>query len=149
MKISYISIPLIVFSVLGIGYFIAQSGMEWYHTELLLPETVPPDWVFSVAWNLIGVLTSLSIIIFWHTSRDRLFAFITALFGINGLLNISWVVLFFWLNFIGKAYWVAVFLAVNLILLITLLLLCSWKAALLLIHYALWVGCMIYLNYEL
>ena len=148
--IYYAIIPLLVFLVLGIGYLITQLNLKWYHNELLLPDTVPPDWVFSVVWSCIGVLTALSLILFWRKSpRDRLFWLIIALFIINGLLNIGWVATFFGLHRIEEAYWVAVALEVNLVVLITLLFSRSWVSALLLVPYVVWVAFAIYLNYEL
>ena len=149
-KLNYILIPLIVFTILSIGSLIIQPHLAWYRDELLLPEITPPAWVFSFAWHTIATLTAAYILLVWNiVKRDTLWYTILGLLVMNGLLNTGWVWVFFSLREITWALWVALALELNLLVLMGLTALRSFKIALLLLPYTLWVGFAVYLNYEI
>lgn len=149
-KISSLVIPVLVFGCLFIGGLFTMAGMDWYNTDLLLSPLTPPSWVFRIVWSIIGVCTIFSLLIVWNKlKRDALFSIIIALFACNGFLNVTWTYLFFYAHALRKAIWAAVAIEVSLVMLILLLCTRSYRAALLLVPYALWVLFAIYLNYDI
>lgn len=80
--------------VAGLGALATDLG-PWYQ-QLRKPVWMPPDWVFGPAWTLIFGLTALSAVQAWHNNYQPQFRRrLLWLFGINGVLNILWSVLFF------------------------------------------------------
>lgn len=149
-KLNYLVIFVIVALVLGAGGVITRNGMGWYNNELVLSPLTPPSWIFPVAWNFIGVCTALSLIITWNTvKRDLVGNLVIALFGINGILNLSWSYVFFIRHEIGKAFWVACAIEATVIVLMLLLWNRSRMAALLLLPYAVWVLFALHLNNDI
>lgn len=148
LKANYLILPLLVFGVLGVGAYFSWAGMEWYQS-LRMPSSVPDNWLFPVAWNLIGVLTSLSLLFFYNRApRGLMFFFILGLFATNGLLNILWMKAFFGAHALGLAFFIALALEFNLISLMALMFNKDKLAALLLLPYTLWVGFACYLNWQ-
>jgi tryptophan-rich sensory protein len=92
------------------------------------------------AWVMIFILTSLSILIIWNKhSSEKYFGLIIFLFVLNALLNVGWNILFFSQQQMGLAFFQAVLLVADLILLITLIWRFSPLAAYLLLPYSAWV----------
>lgn len=146
-RLNYVVILGIVALILGAGTLIAMQGMDWYNNELVLSPIIPPVWVFKVVWSFIGFFTALSIMIVWNTFRkDVVFWLALVLFGINGILNVSWSYVFFVRHEIGNAYWIAASIQGTVVLLMVLLWSRSRAAALLLLPYALWLIFALYLN---
>jgi translocator protein len=149
MRLNNLIIFFCVIAVLAIGGFITRSGMSWYENEIVLPALTPPNIVFSLVWNAIGICVAFSLIIVWNQfARDALFYGIMALFSLNAILNIAWSVCFFRMHSMLKAWWIALSLELTCILLV----LCLWKrsrtAALLIVPYAAWVLFALSLNHE-
>jgi len=93
-----------------------------------------------LAWTVIFILTSLSILIIWNKySTEKKFGTIISLFIVNALLIVGWNVLFFSHQLMGLAFVQAVLLILNLFLLILLIWQFSPLAAYLLLPYSAWV----------
>ena len=149
LRLNYFIIPLLVFSVLFIGSFFSLAGMAW-HDTLILPKLNPPKSIFPLAWNMLGLLTTASILLFYNRgTRDLYFWIIQSFFAINGFLNIAWTMAFFGWHNIVLAWLIALALEYNLILLISMMYKRSKMAALLLVPYALWVLFALYLNWRI
>lgn len=147
IKLNYFIFPTLVFLVLLTGYLVTQTGMVWYDANLVLPSIMPPKWTFSLIWNILGVLTSVALVIFWNQCpRDKFFWVTVALFALNGFLTIGWTVAFFVWHALGTAWWIAGALEGTLILIIVLLWNRSRLAAVCMVPYALWVLFALYLN---
>jgi tryptophan-rich sensory protein len=139
-KLNYLFIPLSVVITASAASYFADAGRAWYKT-INLPQWTPSNSVMVIAWVLIFVLTSLSVLIIWNKySAQKSFGAVISLFVLNALLNVGWNILFFTQQQIGLAFFQALLLAVNIVLLIVLI----WRfcpfAACLLFPYSLWVG---------
>ena len=139
LKINYLLIPLFVLITASAASYFADVGRAWYKT-INLPEWTPSNSLMVLAWTIIFVLSSLSILIIWNKySSAKNFGLVIALFVLNAILNVGWNILFFNQQQIGLAFFLAVLLIVNLFLLIFLIWHYSPLAAYFLIPYSVWV----------
>jgi len=139
VKPNYFFIPLFVIITASAASYFAETGRSWYKT-INLPDWTPSGSIMVLAWTIIFVLSSLSLLIIWNKySSEKNFALIIALFVLNALLIVGWNILFFSHQQIGLAFFQAMLLVVNLILLIFLVWRFSPLAAYLLIPYSAWV----------
>lgn len=72
---------------------VATRTDAWYR-RLRVPAWKPPDWAFGPVWACIFVLTATSGVVAWASDPADRLALVLA-FGVNGVLNIAWSVLFF------------------------------------------------------
>lgn len=149
MHINEVFIPAVSVLVMVLGGYLTRLNMSWYAT-LVQPAFTPPSWVFSVAWTIIAIATTISAIIVYRnkqpqTNRKLIFG----LFIINAILNNLWTYLFFVLHEPVYALLEAGILTIVTWALVGLL----WKryktAALLLLPYGLWLFVALYLNYSI
>jgi benzodiazapine receptor len=139
VKPNYFFIPLFVIITASAASYFAETGRSWYKT-INLPDWTPSGSVMVLAWTIIFVLSSLSLLILWNKhSSEKNFGIIIALFVLNALLIVGWNILFFSHQQIGLAFFQAMLLVVNLILLIFLIWRLSPLAAYLLVPYSLYV----------
>jgi tryptophan-rich sensory protein len=139
LKINYLLIPLFVLITASAASYFADVGRAWYKT-INLPEWTPPNSLMVLAWTIIFVLSSLSILIVWNKySSAKNFGLVISLFVLNAVFTVGWNILFFSQQQIGLAFFLAVLLIVNLFLLIYLIWHYSPLAAYLLIPYSVWV----------
>jgi len=139
VKPNYFFIPLFVIITASAASYFAETGRSWYKT-INLPDWTPSGSVMVLAWTIIFVLSSLSLLILWNKhSSEKYFGVIIALFVLNALLIVGWNILFFSHQQIGLAFFQAILLVANLILLIFLIWRLSPLAAYLLVPYSLYV----------
>lgn len=67
----------------------------WYR-NLNKPSWQPPDWLFGPAWTLIFACSAAAGVLAWQPPGHG--SLIILMFGINGVLNVLWSVLFFTLR---------------------------------------------------
>jgi translocator protein len=80
--------------VLVAGGLLTNIG-PWYR-GLRKPSWQPPDWAFGPAWTLIMALVAAGGVLGWRGSSDPWArAVLLALFAVNGVLHVSWSLLFF------------------------------------------------------
>lgn len=140
-------IPFITFAVMMLSSIAISGGMEWYET-LNFPAITPPGWVLSLAWTIIYILTTISLLIVWHSfKRDQTFLWIMIFFAINAFLHFLWSVMFFSWHFIGSSIVDMILLEIVTVLLIYLIWPRSRAAAMLLLPYAIWVLFLTYMMY--
>jgi tryptophan-rich sensory protein len=139
IKPNFFFIPLFVIITASAASYFADTGRSWYKT-INLPDWTPSGSVMVLAWTVIFILTSLSILIIWNKySTEKKFGTIISLFIVNALLIVGWNVLFFSHQLMGLAFVQAVLLILNLFLLILLIWQFSPLAAYLLLPYSAWV----------
>jgi tryptophan-rich sensory protein len=148
LKLNYLFIPLFVVITASAASYFADVGRSWYKT-INLPQWTPSNLIMVIVWITIFILTSASVLIVWNRySSQKSFGVIISLFVLNALLNVGWNILFFTQQQIGLAFFQAILLAVNVVILIVLI----WRfcplAACLLFPYSLWVGFATVLTYN-
>jgi len=139
VKPNYFFIPLFVIITASAASYFAETGRAWYKT-INLPDWTPSGSLMVLAWTIIFILSSLSLLIIWNKySSERNFTIIIVLFVLNAFFIVGWNILFFSHQQLGLASLQAVLLITNLILLIFLIWRFSPLAAYLLIPYSLYV----------
>lgn len=140
LKINYLIIPLFVLITASAASYFADVGMGWYKT-LNLPAWTPSNALMVIMWSVIFVLSSLSILIIWNKySNQKHFGAIIALFILNALLIVGWNILFFSQQQMGLAFFQALLLIADLVVLIMLIWPFCKVAAGLLVPYSIWVS---------
>lgn len=118
----------------------------WYYA-LSKPAFQPPDWLFGPAWTLIFLLCVLAGLDAWRrdlTPSQRQLVLI--LFAANGVLNVAWSGLFFFLKRPDLALVEVVALWLSVLSLVVVLGRHSRGAALMLLPYLGWVSFAAVLN---
>lgn len=129
--------------------FTSQSINNWYLT-LEKPSFNPPNWVFGPVWTVLYLMMAVSLYIIWNqdaafiNSKLQAFFFAAQLF-----LNTLWSVVFFRFRDISLGLFVILGLWIAILATILSFRQKSYKAALLLIPYLLWVGFAAILNYKI
>ncbi|MHB0998018.1 MAG: TspO/MBR family protein [Armatimonadota bacterium] len=141
---SKVSLPSIIAAIVAvaavavIGSHFTAMNRDWY-MELNVPSWKPPDWVIPVAWNIIFILSIISIVIVWNTQPRCTLTYITiGAFVVNGILNIMWSVLFFGNRLILPAAYEAGLLFLSVVIIMILAWPISKKASMFLLPYAGW-----------
>ncbi len=139
IRLNFLLIPLLVVITGSAASYFAQTGRIWYKT-INLPMWTPSNALMVIAWTVIFILSSAAVLIVWNKySEQKNFRLIMTLFILNALINVGWNILFFGHQQIGLAFFEAVLLVSNVVILIVLI----WKfcplAATCLLPYSLWV----------
>ncbi len=150
IRLNYFLIPLLVVITGSAASYFAQTGRVWYKT-INLPIWIwtPSNTLMELTWTVIFILSSIAVLIVWNRySAQKNFRLIMTLFILNAVINIGWYILFFGHQQIGLAFFHAVLLVSNVVLLIVLI----WKfcplAATCLLPYSLWVVFSIILTFN-
>jgi len=139
VKPNYFFIPLFVIITASAASYFAETGRVWYQT-INLPDWTPSGSLMVLAWTIIFVLSSLSLLIIWNKhSSEKKFGVVIALFVFNAFSIVGWNILFFSHQQLGLAFFLAVLLIANLILLIFFIWRLSPLAAYLLVPYSLYL----------
>ena len=139
VKPNYFFIPLFVIITASAASYFAETGRVWYKT-INLPDWTPSGSIMVLAWSIIFVLSSISLLIIWNKhSSEKNFGVIIALFVLNAILIVGWNILFFSYQELGLAFFLAVLLIANLFLLIFFIWRLSPWAAFLLVPYSLYL----------
>jgi len=147
MKLNYILIPIYAFLVATIGGWLTNTGMDWYKT-IKLPSFTPPGAIIGAVWTTIFILSAISALIVWNMAlHNNRFWLIIGIFILNGIINVTWSLLFFNQHFLFTSIIDAAFIGVSVIALILLIWPLSRPASFLLFPYAGWVSFATYLNY--
>jgi tryptophan-rich sensory protein len=128
----------VIITASAASYF-AETGRAWYKT-INLPEWTPSGSLMVLAWTIIFVLSSISLLIIWNKhSSEKNFGVVITLFVVNALLIVGWNILFFSHQQLGLAFFQAILLIINLFIIIFLTWRFSKLAAYLLIPYSLYL----------
>jgi len=139
IKPNFFFIPLFVIITASAASYFADTGRSWYKT-INLPTWTPSNSLMVLAWTIIFILTSFSILIIWNKySSEKKFRMIISLFILNAVLIVGWNILFFSNQMMSLAFIQAVLLIINLLFLVLLIWRFSPLAAYLLLPYSVWV----------
>lgn len=139
IKPNYFFIPLFVIITASAASYFADTGSAWYKT-LNLPDWTPSGSLMVLAWTIIFVLSSISLLIIWNKhSSEKNFGVVITLFVVNALLIVGWNILFFSHQQLGLAFFQAILLIINLFIIIYTTWRFSKLAAYLLIPYSLYL----------
>jgi translocator protein len=141
LKYLLISMILVILTALLGSMFTTRNMMSWYNT-LNLPSLVPPSFVFPIAWNILFVLMIVSfyLILVNNQKKNQLLRKeIINLFGIQLILNVLWVLIFFEFNLLFLGFLEIILLEIIIIYLIIKTYKLNKTAAYLLMPYSLWI----------
>ncbi|PTM54989.1 TspO/MBR family protein [Phreatobacter oligotrophus] len=135
--IAIAAVGTVVVAVAG-GVMTDTTG--WYRT-LRFPAWKPPDWAFGPIWTTILALVALSAAIAWEGASSSLErTIVSGLFVLNGLLNILWNYLFFFIRRPDLAMVEVAFLWLSILALVVATYPINRAASLMLVPYLVWVG---------
>jgi benzodiazapine receptor len=117
----------------------------WYYA-LRKPAWQPPDWLFGPVWTLIFACAAAAGVIAWGAAGDSQRWLVGGLFAVNGILNVLWSVLFFFLQRPDWALPEVVALWLSVLALMLAFLPFAPVASLLLLPYLVWVGFASFVN---
>lgn len=132
-------------AVAGLGALATELG-PWYYA-LRQPPWKPPDAAFGPAWSLIFLLVAISAALAWRGARDgRQRLAIVLAYACNGVLNLTWSILFFTLRRPDWAVAEVVLLWASIVSMIIAARPAAPLAAALLVPYLAWVSFAALLN---
>ncbi len=100
----------LTFLVAGLGSIFVQIGMNNFN-NLIKPNEWIPDFIIPIVWTIIYVISA--VIIYMLLSKNLMTKKLFWLFGLNGLLNVIWCLVFFAL---GQKFLGLITIIINLIL---------------------------------
>ena len=150
-KLNYILIPLFTFVVAYGGSMLNSTGMGWYET-INKPTWTPPGMIIGLVWTVIFILATLSALRIWNKKYTKVerynhILWIMILFVVNGILNIEWSFLFFYMHNIYYAFIEAGILGLSVLVLTIVIWPVSKLGSALLFPYLGWVSFATYLTY--
>jgi len=150
-KPNYILIPLFAFLVSYSGSMFTSTGMGWY-AGINKPVWTPPGMIIGLVWTVIFILSALSALRVWNKKYTKVerynhILWIMILFVVNGILNIEWSFLFFYMHNMYFAAIEAGVLGLSVLALILVIWPVSRLASALLLPYLGWVSFATYLTY--
>ena len=150
MKIRWSRLILCILIVYGVGFagsIFSSAGIssDWYRS--VKPSITPPDYIFPIVWNILFFLIAISLYLAWMKSDRKEKTKITAVFGINFILNILWSFLYFRIQSPFFAFIEIIFLWLSVAAMIYTTYKIDKASSYLLIPYILWVSFAIVLNY--
>jgi tryptophan-rich sensory protein len=131
--------------VLACGGLLTNIG-PWYR-NLRKPAWQPPDWAFGPAWTIIMTLVAVAGVLGWRAARGtQEHTLLIVLFLINGMLHVSWSLLFFRLQRPDWALAEVVLFWLSIVAIIVALWPVSHGAVLAMMPYIGWVSFAAFLN---
>ena len=82
----------LTFLVAGLGSIFVQIGMNNFN-NLIKPNEWIPNFIIPIVWTIIYVISA--VIIYMLLSKNLMTKKLSWLFGLNGLLNVIWCLVFF------------------------------------------------------
>ncbi|MFZ8885424.1 MAG: TspO/MBR family protein [Steroidobacteraceae bacterium] len=117
------------------------TRLDGWYFALSKPAFQPPDWLFGPAWTIIFLLCVLAALDVWRRAlRPDQRRLVLVLFAVNGVLNVAWSGLFFFLKRPDLALAEVAVLWLSVLSLVVTLGRHSRRAGLMLLPYLAWVG---------
>jgi tryptophan-rich sensory protein len=133
------------FAFVGSSFSSKSVNSSWY--ESIKPSITPPNYVFTIVWNILFFLIGLSLFFAWNSSSLEGKNLVAFIFGINLLLNVAWSFLYFGLHNIMWALVDLIFIWITTLIMILALWRINKFSSVLLIPYFLWLSFAFVLNY--
>ncbi|MGA9402726.1 TspO/MBR family protein [Haladaptatus sp.] len=140
-------VSIVVCELAGIAPSIltATSVATWY-TTLQKPGFTPPSWVFGPVWTTLYLLMGIALYLVWRRGDNR---FALGIFAVQLVLNASWTLVFFGMQWPAGGLAVILALLVAIVATMVAFARIDRRAAALLVPYLCWVSFATLLNYEL
>ncbi|MDO8528634.1 MAG: TspO/MBR family protein [Nanoarchaeota archaeon] len=131
-----------VYAAAVIGGFFTSQNVDTIWYQKIKPYITPPNWVFSVVWNVLFALIALSLYFVWIKSKadKKQKKKIAIVYAVNLFLNVLWVFLFFIVRSPEAAMIELVILWISILYMIGFVHKIDKKSQFLLVPYALWVA---------
>ena len=128
------------FSVLVLGCVVIAPALNIWYAELLKPVFNPPNWVFAPVWIVLyAAMASAAYLVLLEGWKKASVRKAIAAYGVQLILNLTWIVVFFGL----QQTWAALFVIALLWIAIIVNKFYFWRvrslAGWLLVPYLLWV----------
>ncbi len=121
----------------------------WYEA-LQKPDWQPPGWVFPMVWTAIFAMAAVAGVLAWNGSHSKIARQnVLIVFLMNGVLNVTWSLLFFRLRRPDWALFEVFFLWASIVALIVACARRDRRTVWLLAPYLVWVTIAAVLNYEI
>lgn len=125
---------------------VATVTDDWYRA-LRKPSWKPPDWAFGPVWTVIFALTATAGVLAWNADPSPAArGALIAAYGVNGVLNMAWSVIFFRMRRPDLALAEVVLLWLSILALVFVGGRASPAAAFLNLPYLAWVSVATFLN---
>ncbi|SCY88792.1 TspO and MBR related proteins [Novosphingobium aromaticivorans] len=149
LRWSLFTVPLL----LVLGFFSGQAagsgpGNPWFD-ELVKPTIYPPPVAFPIVWSTLYVLMGISLAMILSARGAAGRGLAVAVFVVQLALNLAWSPVFFAMHQILAAFWIAVAMAVTILLTLVLFWRIRPVAGMLLLPYLAWVCFASVLTFEI
>lgn len=125
-----------------LGAFFTSQNVDTIWYLKIKPYITPPDWVFTLVWNVLFALIALSLYFVWlKAGKDKkLKKKIIIVYAVNLFLNVLWVFLFFIVRSPTAAMIELVVLWLSILYMVLFVHKIDKKAGFFLAPYAIWVA---------
>lgn len=143
-----VTVPLIV----GLGTLMGRLsnsgyGNNWFDA-LVIPDIMPPGWLFGVAWAILYTMQALALALILNARGAPGRGLAIAAFLVQLIANYCWSPLFFGMHQITAAFWLILFILAAAIVTTLLFGRIRTAAAWLMVPYMAWLGFASILNYQ-
>jgi benzodiazapine receptor len=149
VELSKILLSIIICQAAGVvgSVFTSSSVFTWYPT-LIKPSFTPPGWIIGIVWTILFTLMGISLFLIWQEGPGRAdVKRAIYIFAAQLVVNMLWSWAFFGLQSPLSGLAVIIVLWILIILTMVKFRPISWKSALLLVPYILWVSFAALLNF--
>lgn len=149
LRWSLFTVPLL----LVLGFFSGQAagsgpGNPWFD-DLVKPAIYPPPIAFPIVWSALYLLMGISLAMILSARGAAGRGLAVAVFVVQLALNLSWSPVFFAMHQITGAFWIAVAMAVTILVTVVLFWQIRPVAGILLLPYLAWVCFASVLTFEI
>ena len=131
--------------VIGVGA--TRTALPVWYAQLVKPNFVPPGWVFALVWIFLYALMGSAASLVWAKRKTRRgVSEAIAIFGVQLILNLAWVQIFFGLRNIEVAFVVILALVGTILFTMAKFSKIDGRAYMLMVPYVMWVGFAAFLN---
>jgi len=149
LRWAVVTVPFILLLGFTSARLVPSGSQNPWYRHLVLPENMPPEWAFPVAWTVIYVLMGLALAMIINARGSTLRGPALALFAVQMAANLAWTPIFFGMHQVTTA--LMVLGALGVLVLVTMLVFGRIRmgAALLLVPYLAWVCYAGFLLYQI
>lgn len=144
-----VTVPLILgFGILSGRLSNSGYGNAWFDA-LTKPATMPPGWVFGVAWSLLYILLGLALALILKRKDAPGRSVAVSLFTVQMLLNFAWSPVFFGMGEAKAGLFIIILMLAMTIATFFLFARIDRRAGWLMLPYLAWLAFASHLNYQI